>query len=132
MARRRPGIPDHRLNYVATRSAIEFGNSPFVRQHLRALTGRGTASVSPVRLQVQTEQRGRFLCAVPYAFDRGITYRLRHIFTFDGMRTTCAPFVAFVLCAQRVNSLLFQLPLVELPPGRSPRISCPQRKQPVI
>lgn len=52
MARRRAGIPDHRLNYVATRSAIEFGNSPFVQQHLRALTGKGTTSVSPVRLQV--------------------------------------------------------------------------------
>lgn len=55
-ARRRAGIPDHRLNYVATRSAIEFGNSPFVQQHLRVLTGRATTSVSPVRLQVKEEQ----------------------------------------------------------------------------
>lgn len=51
-ARRRDGIPEHRLNYVATRSAIEFGNSPFVKHHLRVLTGGGKTSVAPIRLQV--------------------------------------------------------------------------------
>ncbi|CAM9908056.1 unnamed protein product, partial [Scytosiphon promiscuus] len=54
-SRRRNGIPDHRLNYVATRSAIEFGNSPLVQHHLEILTGSGKASVSPVRLQVTGE-----------------------------------------------------------------------------
>ncbi|CAM9450500.1 unnamed protein product [Ectocarpus sp. 4 AP-2014] len=54
-ARRRGGIPEHRLFYVASRSAIDFGNSPFVKHHLRVLTGGGKTSVAPIRLQVTGE-----------------------------------------------------------------------------
>lgn len=61
-SRRRDGIPEHRLNFVATRSAIEFGNSPLVQHHLKVLTGGGKASVSPVRLQVRGR---RSLCRLP-------------------------------------------------------------------
>lgn len=54
LTRRREKIPDHRLNYVPSRSVIEFGNSPLVTQHLKMLTSGGNPSVAPIRLQVIT------------------------------------------------------------------------------
>lgn len=54
--KRREIIPEHRLNYVASRSLIEFGNSPLVYTHLRLLNGadkKNASAVSPIRLQVR-------------------------------------------------------------------------------